>query len=148
MNAVLWGCRIRCSAPGCNRHTDIWSDQGTPPLPFAGAPSEGPLKGWFLQYLNGVDYRPTSWKRGHVAFCPEHSVAALEWKAAFWKWKNERSQVGKTTALSWADRLAEWLSPSEKRNKFNMAVYDAVNKWDKTHPSPVPPWSKYASVNS
>lgn len=135
MKAVQWGCRISCSTHKCERHAEVWSDLGCPPLPFAGAPTSGPLKGWFLRYDGS---QPPLYQKGHVAFCPEHSEAAVAFLAEHNAYSIARSKVGRDTALTLLDKIAQFLSPRLERKQY--VCYEAVRAWDKEHPAPRLPW--------
>jgi hypothetical protein len=135
---VKWGWRVQCAAKDCKHTVEEWSEKGVPSLPWPGAYAGGPLKGWFMYHGRGV-YRD-GYLKGHVAYCPEHAHVGTEWLASASKWEGERCQVGKAVALTFLERVAEWLSPAEERRSLKRAAGNAVYEWDKTHPRPRPPW--------
>ena len=140
MTKIQWGWRVQCAQDGCQCSVDHWSDKGIPPLPYSGTYASGPLKGWFL-YHGRKDYRD-GYLKGHVAFCPNHAHMGTAWLAAWSKWEGERSQVGKNVALSFLERMAEWLSPADERRALKRAAGSAVYEWEKSNPRPRPPWWK------
>lgn len=139
MKAVQWGCRIVCSTAKCEKHTEVWSEQGCPSLPFAGAPTSGPMKGWYLRYEQG-NATPPYYTKGHIAFCPEHSAEAITFLAEHNTYRIARNKVGRDTAMTLLDRVAEWLSPATKRSGYTHAMHTALMAWDKEHPVPRLPW--------
>jgi hypothetical protein len=144
VRGVQWGWRVQCCHEGCSRTVEGWSDAGYPSLPWPGAYAGGPLAGWVIWYRDGYNFRPASYRKGHVSFCPEHAAVAKDWMSRFSAWSGERHKVGKEAAaavkLSLQDRLAEWLSPAAERSKQNRAVGEVAREWERTHPAPVPPW--------
>lgn len=140
MKGIEWGCRVSCFHPKCDQHVESWSNKGTPTIPHGGSYNSGPLKGWFIKYLDGHRYVPASYAKGHVAYCPEHSAPATEWQAKFQEWQSEQHQVGKSAAIPFLDRVAEWISPSGGRLQRDRAARDARYAWLKDHPAPRPPW--------
>lgn len=138
MIPIKWGWRVQCNTPGCKRFVEDWSEKGIPPLPVGGTYGGGALKGWFIYH--GRDDYMDNWLKHHIAYCPEHSSAGTAWMAATSKWKGDRHKVAKEATLSFLDRVAEWLSPAEKRRQINTTTGEVARAWEKTNPRPRAPW--------
>lgn len=146
---IEWGWRVRCAHTGCDRKVEMWSDKGLPQMAWPGSYEGGPLKGWLIKYLNGYDFRPATYGRGHLAYCPNHRAPMVEWMAQFDAWEAAANKVGKDASAAVAadgvlDRLAEWLSPADKRRKQNQVAGEARRAWEKKNRPPAPPWQKSA----
>jgi hypothetical protein len=134
-------------APDCKRTQEGWGSpsthqHGPPPLPPSGSSTEGPLAGWYIQYRARYEYAAIGdFSNGFVAYCPLHAAPAIAWVGAYRAWESERYQVGRTEALSWLERLAEWLAPKSERDaRVARETHKAVSAWKVGHPPPKPPW--------
>ena len=144
---IRWGWQIRCMAKDCPRKHEQWGDStqpGPPSLWSPGVYTSGALKGWYLGYRDGQDYRAAyDGSIGHFAYCPEHAVLPTTWLAEYKAWEARRGEIGKTVALGLLARLAEWLSPQAERQKeINRQTGVAVWDWMQKNPAPRPPWMR------